>query len=202
MENVATTIRPPGSAEDQASLQVSTTSQYAWIYNDQGSGASMDVSIFRPQAEPGWFILGDYAQGNYSDPFGTSLLVQVSNDDPANPLLMPPVSYAQVWNDSGSGGSNDGSVWYPVPPDGYVSIGFVGQNGYDQPNIPNYMCVRQDMVAPTSAAGLIWNDQGSGAGMDVSLYQIDGIPGLFVAQGDYNPFSGSAFQLIGFNSRN
>jgi hypothetical protein len=185
-------------AAGQPTLQVSNTSNYVWLYNDSGSGAHMDVTLYRPApTDTSFFIIGDYAQGNYSAPVGASLTVRAINDDPNNPLLMPPITFQQVWNDGGSGGHNDGSVWFAVPPDGYISIGFLGQAGYDMPNVPSYRCVRRDLAVQTEVGSLIWSDQGSGAHDDVSLYTIVGVPNAFVAQANYQPFSGSVFKLKG-----
>lgn len=158
----------------------------------------MDVSIWRP--EPGdatWFILGDYAQGNHGAPIGTSTIVRAVNDDPANPLIKAPTSFTQVWNDRKSGGDYDGSVWFPVPPDGYLSLGFVGQLGFDPPTISNYACLRRDLVERADAGPLIWWDKDSGASLNVSLYQILGLSAAFVAQGNYEPFAGNAYKLKG-----
>ena len=180
----------------QPTLLVSTTSQYDWLYNDQGSGANMDVTIWRPHpTDTSWFIIGDYAQGNYSTPTGVSIVVKAINDDPANPLLKLPADYREVWNDHGSGGDNDGSIWYPVPQDGYKPLGFAGQMGYDKPNISNFACVRQDLLTTTDAGVLIWNDQGSGADKDVSLYAIVDVENAFAAQADYDPFQGTVYKL-------
>ncbi len=183
-------------AKGEPTLYVSTTSNYAWLYNDQGSGANMDVTLWRPTPTDNTYaIIGDYAQGNYSNPVGTSLIVKAINDDPNNPILQPPIDYREMWNDHGSGGDNDGSIWFPVPPDGYNTIGFVCQGGYDKPSIPNYVCVRRDFTTETQVGALIWNDQGSGANMDVSLYQIVGVPNAFVAQSNYDPYSGNCYKL-------
>jgi len=177
-------------------LMVSTTSTYTWVWNDQGSGANMDVTIWRPvPADPTYSILGDYAQGNYSQPTGVSIVVKVINDDPNNPVLKAPKHFNPVWNDKGSGGDYDGSIWYPAPNDGYVTLGFVGQLGYGTPVIPNLVCVRQDFAEQAQAGNLIWSDKGSGADEDVSLWAIQGSPNLFVAQANYNPFSGSCYKL-------
>jgi len=183
-------------AKGEPTLLVSTTSNYLWLYNDQGTGAHMDVSLYRPNpTDSTYSIIGDYAQGNYSGPTGSSLIVKALNDDPNNPLLKAPSGYQQVWNDHGSGGHNDGSIWYPTAPDGYRTIGYVCQPGYDQPSIANYVCLRKDLTAEAQAGALIWNDVHSGAKMDVSLYQIVGVGSAFVAQGNYNPFSGTCYKL-------
>ena len=185
-------------AQGEPTLQVSVTSLYSWIYDDRGSGASMDVSIYRPTpSDPTYKILGDYAQGNYYSPSGSSLIVRAINDDPQFPLLKQPVDYSEVWNDKGSGGNHDGSIWFPVPPDGYLSIGFVCQSGYSKPSVANYACVRRDLCVDSSPGQLIWNDRNSGAHMDVSLYQLIGVTGVFLAQGNYSPYTGPCHKLSG-----
>jgi hypothetical protein len=191
-------LQPNGkSVKGEPTLVISNTSQYSWIYNDSGSGAHMDVTIFRPNpSDTTYFIVGDYAQGNYSDPTGTSLTVKAINDDPKNPLLKPATGFTQIWNDHGSGGHNDGSIWHPTAPDGYIALGDVCNAGYNTPNIPNYMCIRKDLVTESAATTLIWNDSGSGAHLDVSLYQLMSVSGCFVAQGNYNPYSRTCYKLI------
>jgi Vacuolar protein sorting-associated protein 62 len=184
------------SAKGEPTLIVSNTSYYTWLYDDRGSGATMDVTIWRPiPSDNSFYIIGDYAQGNYSAPVGSSFIVEAINDDPKAPLLKEPVDYNEVWNDHGSRGNHDGSIWYPVPPNGYITIGFVGQTGYTKPYIPNYRCVRRDLTTPAQAGALIWDDKKSGANMDVSLYQILGVPSAFVAQGSYGPYTGPCNKL-------
>lgn len=182
---------------DGPTLMVSTTSNYTWVWSDVDSGADMDVTIWRPvPADPSYFILGDYAQGNYGPATGVSLVVKAVNDDPNNPILKPPVSpFPRVWRDKGSGGKYDGSIWYPAPPQGYVTLGFVGQLGYDQPFIPSYMCVRQDFAEQAQVGSLIWNDKNSGAEEDVSLWAAQGAANIFVAQGNFQPYSGPCYKL-------
>ena len=188
----------PDAPKGEPTLLVSTTSNYVWIYSDKGSGAHMDVTIYKPNpTDSSWMILGHYAQGNYSSPTGNSVIVKAINDDPGSPLLKNPTDFNEVWNDHGSGGDNDGSIWYPVPPDGYRSLGFVCQGGYNKPSISNYACVRKDMTAETPVGAQIWNDSGSGAHMDVTVFQVTAVSGIFVAQGNYDPFSGTCFKLAG-----
>jgi hypothetical protein len=158
----------------------------------------MDVTIYRPTpTDTSYSIIGDYAQGNYSAPTGSSLIVRAINDDPNFPLLKEPIDYREVWNDKGSGGTYDGSIWYPVAPDGYLSIGYVCQGGYTKPIIPSYRCVRKDLCIDASPGQLIWNDRNSGASRDVSLYQIIGVMGAFLAQANYNPYTGPCHKLSG-----
>lgn len=197
-------IRPYGKktekdSQGEPTLLVNVTNNYNWVYNDQGTGSHMDVTIFRPSpTDPSYFILGDYAQGNYAAPYGTSMIVKTVNDNPNYPLLAPPVGYSEVWNDHGTGGDNDGSFWHPTAPDGYVAIGCVCNAGYDPPAIGNLMCVRRDLVETAQQGPLIWNDSGSGGDDDVALYGIAEVPGVFMAQSSYEPLTTPLWSLKGY----
>lgn len=155
-------------------LEFSTVSQFVPIWNDKGSGADRDGAFYRPVAPEGWYLLGDYGQGNYQPPTGPVLVIRVvENDDPDHPALAAPSSWVQIWNDRGSGADQDGSFWAPIPPFGYVVCGHAVAEGHDSPpNIPNFRCLRYDLAKSVALGGLIWNDRGSGADADVSIYRV------------------------------
>ncbi|MBD1364111.1 Vps62-related protein [Mucilaginibacter sp. ZT4R22] len=181
----------------QPSLYVSFTNQYNWLYNDKGSGARADLSVFRPNpSDKSYFIVGDYAQGNHRDPTGSSLIIKEVNGDPRNPILKAPSDYTLLWNDRGTGGRYDGSCWKAVAPDGYLALGFVFNNSYGKPNIPNYVCIRKDFVTGSSAGSQIWNDAGTGISNDLELFELGGVSGAFVAQANHQPYTGTAYKLI------
>ncbi|NMH63677.1 Vps62-related protein [Shewanella salipaludis] len=163
------------------------------IYWDKGSGAKMDGAFWRPAPPQGYFILGDYCQGNYLQPSGQVLVVK----DDGSGLLAKPVSYKQIWGDKKSGANEDGSIWMPEAPDGYTALGGVAQRGYTTPNLSNYRCVRNDLLTLGSAGELIWNDQKSGATEDISIWKIQSpgssTPGTFFPQGNYNPVSSPVY---------
>ena len=183
------------AAKGQPYLLLGMTSHYSWLYSDSGSGAHRDVTLWRPEpTDTGYYIIGDYAQGNYGNPTGPTVIVTAVNDAD-NTLLKPPVDYREVWNDHGSGGHHDGSVWYPVPPDNFVSLGFVGQRGYGKPSIANYRCVHHSQLVNAQVGPSIWSDRGSGAHHDVTLYAVPTVPGTFVAQSDYSPYAGAVYQF-------
>jgi hypothetical protein len=183
-------------AQDEPVLIVHTTNSYTYIYDDDGTGAHMDVKIWRPTpTDTTFMILGDYAQGNYNDPSGTSSIVKVVNDDPNAPLIQPPKGYREVWNNQGAFGGMDGGVWFPEPPDDYIALGCVGQKGYNPPVIPNYACIRSDYCVDAKAGDLIWKDEWSGANQDCSIWSIIGLEGSFVAQGNYSPYVGPCHML-------
>jgi len=177
------------SAASAPKIQFGKTTNYVLTYNDKGSGAHLDGSFYRPIAPTNYYILGDYAQGNYNPPSSPSDTITVVDDDPTQPLLVPPVGYIQIWNDKGSGAHMDGSIWMPVAPPGYVALGAVSQTGYNQPDVTQLRCLRSDLVDSAFLGPLIWNDQGSGAHLDVEVFAIQRLS-TFYAQGNYNPPTG------------
>lgn len=176
-------------------LQFGTASRFELIYNDGGSGASLDGAFYRPIPEKEFFILGDYGQNNYNDARGTVVTVQEIDRDDSHPLLTPPEDYVQIWTDRNSHAHMDGSFWQPVPPNGYVALGCVCQRGYDKPDLSKvYRCVRLDHVQFGTNGGLIWNDQKSGASGDVSVFGIKETNVIY-AQGDYRDPNPAGFHI-------
>jgi hypothetical protein len=193
MSEAAQTVQP---TDGEPALSIIQTTTYSFLWNDKGSGSNMDCSIYRPTtSDSSYFIIGDYAVGNYVTPVGPSFMVKAKDDDPNNPVIKRPVDYEFVWDDKGAGTNHDGSIWLPIPPAGYVAVGAVCQMGYTKPSTSIYACIRLDLCVVTQAGPLIWNDKGSGASRDVSLYQIIGVPGSFVAQANYNPYSRTCYRF-------
>jgi hypothetical protein len=119
------------------------------VYNDHHSGAHMDVSFWRAATSPGQHRLGDSAQPGYGDASGVVAVVEVA-DDPADPLLAEPTGASLVWTSHHSGSHAHGSLWHLDPPEGYVALGDVAQDGYDQPNTSPFRAVRADLAAPAT----------------------------------------------------
>jgi len=183
-----TGVRSLAGAAEEPFLLLGETTKYQSIYSDKGSGAKEDVTIWRPiPSDPSYFILGDYAQDNHQAAAGAARVVRAVNENPANPLIKPPIGYVEVWNDHGTGTRQDCSIWYPRPPDGYVSIGYVANNRYEEPDLRNYACLRHDLVGQIDPGTPIWMDKGSGARMNVALYEVVDAPYTFIAKGNYEP---------------
>ena len=188
-----------GDKEDPY-LDIKIADSFSQVWSDVGSKAKMHCTVWRPNPYFGYFILGDYAQGNYDRAVGAPLIVKPVNDNPERPLLMPPTGWKQVWNDKHGGAKEDGSFWEPIPPMGYHALGhvaFPGNKPDDVPNIPNFRCVLADSLWPTNVRKEpIWTDKGSGAKKDCTLFSVDWDPNLFLAQGSYAPsYTGAAFML-------
>ena len=110
--------------------------KYLYIWNDGGSGAHKDVSIWRiDEQEAGFFPLGDVATGTHDKPSSVSMTVKAVTAG----ALAAPISYTEIWIDAGSGADNDGSVYKLNPPAGYKCLGHVALNGHHgTPTLSNY----------------------------------------------------------------
>ncbi|NET83174.1 MAG: Vps62-related protein [Moorea sp. SIO1F2] len=162
------------------------------VWSDRGSGADRDGAFYRPVPTPGFFVVGDYGQGNYGQPNGRVLCFKPLK----NSALANPVDFARIWKDTGSGAHRDGSFWRPIPPQGYSCIGDVVQEGYAKPYRPDYKCLHNDLISPWSPeqTSFVWNDRGSGADADVSVYSVPFSKVIHV-QGNYSPAHGPIYDL-------
>lgn len=185
---------PAPAVTGEPALIVSTTSQYQSLWSADATSAFATVNIYRPTAPTDFFFIGDYAQGDDSPPEGVAQVVKAVNDDPQNPLLKAPDSYRQLW---ANGGNIPGSIWYPVPPDGYISLGCICDAGNPtQPTVPSYRCLRRDLVDSSQAGTSIWNSDGTGTVLQIAFWQNSGLVNSFVAQGNFkDSFSGSIYKI-------
>ena len=65
-----------------------------------------------------------------------------------------------------------GSVWMPIPDEGYVAIGGVATKGWGKPDIQSYRCIREDLVENGKIGKEIWNDKDSRAKVDGSFWML------------------------------
>lgn len=161
-------------------LKCRYTRDHSLVWTDAGSGAALDIGIWRPKTPKGWVRVGDVAINSTSKscPNIPGLLIEWDDAHPTGdekgPFLARPVKYELIWNDKGSGAHMDGSFWYPVPPNGYVTLGFIGNGSHNNPaDLGIIRCVRRDLVYPSSwVSNPIYTDRKSGADKDVSLWSF------------------------------
>jgi hypothetical protein len=189
-------------------LKVSYCSTFNFIWNDRGSGASMDGAFYQPIPPAGYYNIGYYAQGNYNYPNG--VVMTVAGEVGAGKPLAYPQDYSLIWADHGSGANLDGAFWRPIPPMGYVALGTVVTLGYNKPNLAAVVCVRGDLITTGRISNLIWNDRNSGAYADIGTWSIvpqnynpilgdnNGLPsGMFLGVGNYSTPSDTVYVLKG-----
>ena len=144
--------------EKLPSLDIMQVCEFTLAYTDKGSGGEKDVAIYTPRVPNNYFMIGGYAQGNYTKPNQCVIAVKpstLSSDQPA-PLLIEPANWRLIWADNGSGAKMDGSIWQAVSPDAnYICVGSVGQTGYNKPRIPNYRCLHKCLLQGINISGQI-----------------------------------------------
>jgi hypothetical protein len=147
-------------------LEYKFTNGYDRIYWDRGSGADKDVSVWRPITPDGYVSLGDFATSGYHYPTTSSPVVRYNAC-----LMTAPIGYMKVWDDSGSGGQENGSFWSPIPPTGFYCLGDVAARGHHTPPpLDAVYCVRNSLTRLSWDAWKVWTDHGSGADDDVALW--------------------------------
>lgn len=152
---------------------------YSFIYTDKGSGGTFDLGVWRPNCPAGWIRLGDVAVPSMSEsqPDVPALLIWWDDNNPAGdekgPFLAKPVRYEWVWDDRKSGAKRDCSFWRPIPPAGYVAMGFVANSSHANPgDLGIIRCVRSDLVYPAKWVGHIYIDKKTGATYDCAVWSF------------------------------
>lgn len=162
---------------DYGDLRVTMTSSYTWKWDPSGNGSRRNVCLWHPNAQGNLKPLGTYANpAGYTQFNGTraSLLVGSNpNTNPSKPAVARPTDFFQIWTDRGAYGKHNGSIWRPIAPAGYETLGDVGQYNWDKPSVDVVWCVRSDLVGYGKfPAGTLWDDGGSGGYTDAYLWAI------------------------------
>jgi len=151
-------------------LELVYIDEYELEWYDAGSEADRDGTFWKPVVPDEYYAFGHYGQGSYNPPLGPTFAVRELV--PGSGALAAPVDYHLIWMDTGSGAYMNGSFWKPIPPEGYVCLGTVAQNGYEEPGLDEIRCVRQDLACPGKSPAEIWDTQGSSADMPFGSWVI------------------------------
>ncbi|MBI2969471.1 MAG: Vps62-related protein [Gammaproteobacteria bacterium] len=156
-------------------------------YQDQGSGGVHDLALFEPAPEPGYFVLGGYAQSNYDNAHGCAASIRPRGQG-AERLLSAPQRWERVWKDKGTGSRMDGSIWRAMPPsDEYVCLGHVGQTGYETPYVPGYRCVHRCLVHAMPPVSPLWTTERTGAEAEIAVYILPHLNSFIATPRDQPP---------------
>ncbi|MFZ5952353.1 MAG: Vps62-related protein, partial [Candidatus Rifleibacteriota bacterium] len=171
-------------------FRVAYATRFECRWTDAGSGASLDVGVWRPICPPGWVRLHHVfvpSTSSVIQPTEPCILVKWDDKNPAGdekgPYLKKMTGNEWMWDDKGAGSITHGSFWYPKPPPGYVTLGSIGKSWHAHAKFDSlFRCVREDLVLPGKYIGQIYNDTNSGATKPVSVWSIS------VADGIKEPF--------------
>lgn len=150
-------------------LEIMFVTDYDFVYNDRGTGASTNWSMWSPKLPPGYSALGHYAHASHAKPTTVMIAVRAGNDPSA---IAYPRDYQRIYHDAGTGGDQDGSIWMPIAPSGYRALGTVGMNGHGKPPPNAVVCVRNDLTTYASVGKPLFTDSGSGGDLDLGVYAI------------------------------
>lgn len=173
---------------------------------DQNSGSRRRVSTMFAACPRDWHWVGQRAYPGYGRSLPKSDLVFRAHPDvaptPGSPeatgdVLAAPLSWTCVWRMS-----KGWAMWRAVAPDGYVAIGDVFH--YDYPPVyeetfRRYACLRLDCVRAVPGGPSLWDDRGTGARCDGSMWVVpDGSDNpwqRFQVRPDYSPPEGPGYTV-------
>ena len=163
----------------QEKFEFVSVSEYDEVWNDSGSGAEQDVSVWRPRAPAGCHLIGMTAKNGHSRPTFSTLVIRAGGRD-----IAPPERFDLVWWQER--GKRRFWCWRPIPPAGYVSLGDVGTTSQTPPSHNDVVCVALACLSPNwqPLGGQIWNDRGGGAPKDAAFFIQPGGTGLFRCSDD------------------
>ena len=153
---------------------------YELVWNDAGSGARQNLSVWKPVLPDGCKVLGHTAVNRHSKPdYGTLVIRPGADTD----LVRAPVGFKKAWSQLRA---NRGPlhVWHPIAPEGFVSLGDITTVGDAKPSMEGLVCVSKSLVQGDVLKAQIWNDRGGGAPRDGALFEQPGSTGLFFCSDD------------------
>jgi len=165
-------------AQDRDSIEVrrfSNNGRYLrQIWNDGGSGADLDVSIWRAKDwKDGegnrWFSLGDIAVSGYGAP-ASFYLMSAKPGINLHEVFAFTREYDRKWYDWLSGAYKNCALYEPICPSGSYPLGHIATNHAFWFPTRRHVCIKAKYTHRGSVPRKsIWHDKGSGARWDVTL---------------------------------
>ena len=185
------------------------------MYNDAGSKARMDLAVGIPDIPDSWFVLGQTAfpnshiVGDVAGVISKGLLVK----ELVSGSLVPIADWELIWTwDPSNSRGNDFRLWRGIvqDPTNYVVLGDFFKCGSEKPSeeeTSKFRAICKSAVEEYNGANLpaatqIWDDAGSGAPDDASVWRVNPFddetgallgdttgtlnPSLFKASGNHN----------------
>ena len=177
--NLSSYSEAENSDVSKPGLDTTFTCSLIGAWNDKGSGADLDGFFYLPHVQGSEYLIGGY--GTQDKKLSSSDCVATVQ---GSENLAAPIAWELIWKDKGSGARQDGSMWRAIPPgDDYRCVGHVPQEGYNEPNLPNYRCVYSSLTEKVVTSDLIWSDKGSGAKKKVTMFKLPNSASFVAVQG-------------------
>ncbi len=167
-------VDEPGALQiDAAGLLLTYTDQFTWIWDDSGSGATDDGSFWAPVPPAGYRALGSLGRSGWGNPSNSVAMVCVKTVNGSD-ALADPVDYQLAYEDRGTGGDHNVSVWKPIAPAGYAALGMVARTGYgNKPSTTDIACVKKTLLTPGICGSWFWDDSNSGGSQNFGGWYVD-----------------------------
>jgi hypothetical protein len=149
------------------------------------------MTVWRPYMLNNFFPLGDICVQDDKLPENKSVLV--------SGIAEFPTDYELIWNNKGSIANNPISIWRPIPPDGFLSLGYVIKKKYDKPSLKLVKCVGADFTNEIKLGKLVWDNQGSSDKDSLSFWDI---PGMNLTLATNSLFKPNEFDVPVYNITN
>ena len=172
-------IEHPPETSSQEKFEFIPVSEYDQVWDDSGSGAEQDVSVWRARVPAGCHLIGMTAKNGHSPPNFSTLVIRAGGSD-----IAPPDRFQLIWWQER--GKRRFWCWRPIPPPGYMSLGDVGTLSETPPSRKDVVCVALGCLSPNRQplGRQIWNDRGGGAPKDAAFFEQPGGTGLFRCSDD------------------
>ncbi|KAI4906696.1 hypothetical protein J4E90_010384 [Alternaria incomplexa] len=160
---------------DYGDLRVTLTKDLVWKWNEKDTGAARYGEFYLANSQGAMRPVGSFGQDKWDDQKDKRATILVGNvpGSSGTPAVASPTSYDWVWDDRGGGGKYDGTVWRPIAPTGYVSLGDVWTSSYERPSTNAIWCVRSDLTMQSHYnPNSLWDDTKSGGNHDCSVWSI------------------------------
>ena len=170
-------------------LEFSHTIGFKEVYNDRGTGAKMDGSIWKPISPEHYYILGFFAKNDYQEPAPSICVADRLLGSPIGHIdaLAVPLGFELVWNNKGSWFLEKGkngrelAIYKPIAPPNYVSLGYVCVCSLTQ--IPKHTdclfstvrCVHESLVTYGLLDRLAWQSEGCSPDQEMSLWNASNL---------------------------
>lgn len=148
------------------------------------------MTIWRPTIRDRYYPIGDIIKQGIKSPKSQTALV--------GGATAPPSDYELVYDNKLINQSYEISIWKPIPPDGYIALGYVFNNNYEKPSIDEVRCVASEFTKQERlSSDKVWSNKRTDGveefGSTLSFWKIDnkenlvGADYVVVNTSDYMP---------------
>ncbi len=170
------------------------------VWDTIGRKAKIKGAFYKPVVPKGYRVFGHFGQGTHRNPNGKAGVLAIHESTRIG--LAHPTHLYPLWGSPAPGKRKkkvraplDGTLWWPVPPKGFVPLGFLWHAGKGKPSVKDIVCVDARFAVEVAAPSLIWKDKGTGSKNEISFYFNETVGTFYVQPGHDKPRGKPAYAL-------